>query len=349
MFTLDVPFSRASRKRFIASGNESFRIAHQLYTKAARTMASSGSAPPSGRGDTLPSLSTPTPADANRYRQSASERSMFMLDRVIERFLFAPPPADYDINTFAMGEVRFPRPAGAAPRPERPAHPPQVLWVGKTTMAWRIRECDDPTAVVVYCHGNSEDVRGMEKLLRYISAALCVEVVAVEYTGYGLTRGAARPSMEACCEDVFLVLEEVKRSRRGMPVIAWGRSMGCAPALQAAVTEPCVTALILQSPFVDPVSVVWPYAHPFRTPFDNLHYIEEVRVPVLVLTGSDDALVAGWHARRIVAASDPARTTLVVIEGAGHNDMLSREHAEATMDHIANFLFRPSSAEPEHA
>lgn len=208
-------------------------------------------------------------------------------------------------------------------------------------MAWRICECDAPSAVVVYCHGNSEDVRGMEKLLRYTSAALSMEVVAVEYTGYGLTRGAARPSMEACCEDVFLVLKEVERTRPGMPVIAWGRSMGCAPALQAAVTDPRVSALILQSPFVDPVSVVWPYAHPFRTPFDNLHHIEEVGVPVLVLTGSDDALVAGWHARRIVAAGDPSLITLVTIQGAGHNDMLSCEHAEATMGHIANFVFRP--------
>lgn len=206
-------------------------------------------------------------------------------------------------------------------------------------MAWRICECDAPSAVVVYCHGNSEDVKGMQRMLRYVSEALSVEVVAVEYTGYGLTKGLRRPTMSKCCANVMQVVEQVERARPGMPVVLWGRSMGCAPALQAAVSRPRVTGLILQSPFVDPVSVVWPYAHPFRTPFDNLHFIEEVRVPTLILNGSDDALVAAWHAQRIYAASDTSRTTLVTVEGAGHNDMLSRAHADETMRHIAEFVF----------
>lgn len=52
-----------------------------------------------------------------------------------------------------------------------------------------------------------------------------------------------------------------------------------------------------------------------------------------------DALVAGWHAKRIFRASDPGRTRLVAFEGAGHNDMLSRDHAEKTMAHIADFVY----------
>lgn len=210
----------------------------------------------------------------------------------------------------------------------------------KTVYAWRVCEGTAPAVCIIYCHGNSEDVRQSQGLLRYISSALSAVVVAVEYTGYGPTYRQEKPSMEQCCSDVRTIATHVS-SRGELPTVLWGRSMGCAPACYASVFRG-VRGLVLQSPFLDPVSVKWPFGHPIKTFFDNSRAIEHVSVPVLILRGSADRVVPPWHAQRLadmLQGRQTHRCTLVTIDGANHNDMLSRNFATETMNHIAAFIY----------
>ncbi|ETO04828.1 hypothetical protein RFI_32568 [Reticulomyxa filosa] len=99
------------------------------------------------------------------------------------------------------------------------------------------RKCklSDPTHVLLYCHGNAEDLGKVYPILDYLRTKLPVNIIAPEYPGYGIAKGF--PNENSVIETVLSVYEFVI-SPLGLcvstqRVIVYGFSIGSAAALGA--------------------------------------------------------------------------------------------------------------------
>ncbi len=190
--------------------------------------------------------------------------------------------------------------------------------------------------VILYSHGNAEDLGHLRGELAALGAHLGVSVVGYDYPGYGASGGTA--SVEGCYRSIEAVYDYLIDSLGYTPgqVILYGRSVGSGPACHLARKEP-VGALILESPFVSAFRVITKVP---LLPFDrfpNLRHIRQITCPTLILAGDLDEVIPPWHGRALLAASVASKKRLVVIEGAGHNNLTIVAGA-AYYETLADFL-----------
>jgi fermentation-respiration switch protein FrsA (DUF1100 family) len=107
-------------------------------------------------------------------------------------------------------------------------------------------------------------------------------------------------------------------------LVYFGESLGSAVAVRLAVEHPA-HAVILRSPFtsfVDMGRLHYPFLPVrwlLRDRYPSLDRIAQIASPLLVIAGSNDAIVPISQSRRLFeAAREPKR--LVIVEGADHND-----------------------------
>ena len=170
---------------------------------------------------------------------------------------------------------------------------------------------------VLFSHGNAEHiVHGMDFVRAMRDAGF--SVLAYDYSGYGLSTG--RPSERAAYEDIDAAYAYLTGS--GVPadrILLHGRSLGGAVAAELASRRPAA-GLVLESTFTSAFRVVRPYP---ILPFDRFRTdrkLSRIRMPVLVIHGTDDDVVEFWHGERLYAqAPEPKRRMWVA--GAGHNDL----------------------------
>lgn len=215
---------------------------------------------------------------------------------ISDRLAFQPPPA-----TYAEGEgISF----VAVPGGER------VAVLSLTNAA--------ATHVVLYAHGNAEDIGCLRDLLEeYRDAGF--EVYAFDYRGYGLSQG--RPSTPKSYEDIEAVYSELVNKRGIAPnrIIVHGRSLGAAVALRLAARRQ-VEGVIVESGFVTAFRVMTGIP---VSPFDKMRNSSEIRrlkCPVLVIHGERDTVVEPWHGKRLYELAREPKSAYWVPK-AGHNDV----------------------------
>jgi fermentation-respiration switch protein FrsA (DUF1100 family) len=178
----------------------------------------------------------------------------------------------------------------------------------------------------LWLHGNAGNISHRLEWLHTLYSRLGVNVLLFDYQGYGLSAG--RPSEENSYEDARQALAYL-RSRTDVDperIVYYGKSLGAAVAVQLA-TEARPYRLVINAAFTS-IADMARLHYPFlpigpliRTRYASIDKIEHVTAPVLVVHGAADEIVPLAHARRLYeAASDPKR--LLVIDGAGHNDLL---------------------------
>ncbi len=213
-----------------------------------------------------------------------------------DRLIFLPPaPSE------AAGAIRIPMDGGGEISARWMAHPD---WTGP---------------VVLYSHGNAEDLgRIMSELVFFYQ--LGSPVLAYDYPGYGLSDG--KPSTEGANRAIEAAYRHLVEDRKIPPgrIVLFGRSVGGGPSMHLAARKP-VGGVILQSPFVSAFRVMtrWPL-FPFDR-FDNLAAVRKYDGPLLILHGTKDEVIEPWHGRKLYEDSASPDRTLVMIDGAGHNDM----------------------------
>lgn len=84
--------------------------------------------------------------------------------------------------------------------------------------------------IMVYFHGNSEDLGGAYQFLKFIQYRIEAHIIAVEYPGYGVYEG--EPSENSVLNDALRVLEFTHKvlKWRMNDIIIIGRSIGTGPA-----------------------------------------------------------------------------------------------------------------------
>lgn len=154
--------------------------------------------------------------------------------------------------------------------------------------------------VMLYLHGNAEDMGMSFSFLQHMRNQFKVNVLAVEYPGYGLLNGL--PSSEKTVNDVVLTifrfLVDDMRVRYDR-IYVFGRSIGSGPAVKIASSFP-IGGLILVSAFVSIKGAVESIAGPaaamfFRERFPNAALIKNVQCPTLFIHGEKDTLIPATH------------------------------------------------------
>ena len=191
---------------------------------------------------------------------------------------------------------------------------------GVSLHGWWIQGPGD--RVLIWYHGNAGNIGDRLHNARWFVDRLGVDVVLVDYRGYGRSRGT--PDEEGVYLDGLAIYDAVAaRSVRADDIVLFGRSLGGAVAIETALLRPA-GALVLESVFRSVPALAREHywfvpSAVIRTRMDNESKIRRVQAPTLLLHGDRDGIVPLAHGRRLFElAASPAR--LHVIEGAGHND-----------------------------
>ena len=185
--------------------------------------------------------------------------------------------------------------------------------------------------LLLYFHGNAEDVGSTKDLLEILKIMLNVSAVAVEYPGYGVYQDH-RPSEARILEDagcVFAFFTELL-GWKPADVVVMGRSIGSGPAIWlAAEKKPGALALISPHTSIRGVvrdlfglGVVAQFLVNER--FRNLEVIRQVECPTFILHGEKDKLIPPSHARQL-CKNCGGPTCLLLPKNMDHNTFHIRE------------------------
>lgn len=198
--------------------------------------------------------------------------------------------------------------------------PDRVVSTTGDSIAIRYEPGPAPRFLVIYHHGNGEDIGHLDSRLG-IFHDLELAVLAYDFPGYGQSTG--RPTEAG----VYAAAEAAQRyatdSLGWAPdrLIQYGRSLGGGPALYLATTSPIPPAgVILECTFRSIRRVVTqiPLLVPDR--FPNQNRIRSIRSPLFILHGQADTIVPVHHGQTLLdLAPDPKSGWFPTI--AGHNNL----------------------------
>jgi len=189
---------------------------------------------------------------------------------------------------------------------------------------------------VLVANGNAGD-RSLRSPLARALAERGFAILLFDYRGYGGNPGS--PSEEGLARDAraayrFLIARGVPDER----VLYYGESLGAAVVTELATEHP-PAGLVLRSPFTD-LAAVGQVHYPFlpvrlllRDRYPVVEHVQRVNVPTAVVYGTGDSIVPPEQSRAVAQAAGAA-TTIVEVEGAGHNDLVllnGRELIEAVV------------------
>jgi uncharacterized protein len=224
----------------------------------------------------------------------------WMFQRTLIYFPFSETPTPGQVGLTQVEEVEFPTADGV------------------TLNGWFVRSASSaPTFTVVVFNGNAGN-RAYRAPLAASLQRQGVQVLLFDYRGYGGNEG--RPTEAGLRADAgaartyLLGRGDVDASR----LIYLGESLGTALAITLAAEHP-PAGVILRSPFtslVDVGRIHYPIL-PVRLLLDD---VPRIRCPVLVIAGDQDRIIPVDQSRQVYDATRSAKE-LVVVKGAGHNDI----------------------------
>ncbi|HSR52137.1 MAG TPA: alpha/beta hydrolase [Acidobacteriota bacterium] len=205
--------------------------------------------------------------------------------------------------------------------------------------AWHLQP-SDPLGAVVYFHGNGANLGILnEILINFHQAGL--QVLAVDYRGYGWSSGT--PSEEGLCVDAETAVRYFRDHLKApkVPLIYWGRSLGCAFASYAARKLP-PQGLILETPFPSKASLLrhYPQYRFFglfsRVRLATAKHLHNHSFPVLVIHGDQDRTVPLEQGHLLYQKLDGPKEFFRV-EGADHIN-LHLVDSEGYMNRVLSFV-----------
>ena len=158
--------------------------------------------------------------------------------------------------------------------------------------------------ILIYFHGNAEDVFLTKELVLMMKKMLKFHVIVMEYEGYGVYEG--KTTSEGILHDAELVYQYVNNVMKfdSKDIILFGRSIGSGPATYLASKHP-IHSLILMSAFIslravakNLVGSVLQYIIADR--FNNKEYLKNVCCPVFIIHGKMDNIVPYTQAEELM-------------------------------------------------
>jgi alpha-beta hydrolase superfamily lysophospholipase len=183
---------------------------------------------------------------------------------------------------------------------------------------------------IIFFHGNGELVSDYDDIATLYSRA-GLNLVVSDYRGYGQSTG--EPTYTTMMTDAHLVKSAILSELEGL---GWqrgrylmGRSLGALSALELAATDSSgVRGVILESGaasvrgwtrFVSPgEEAAWAELAEAQR-----QRIASIRLPLLTIHGASDQLIPVERAIETHETAGSVRKELLIVPGAGHNDLLA--------------------------
>lgn len=223
-------------------------------------------------------------------------------------------------------------------QPPRPAPPPAARSEaefrrygaddGQSLHAYLVGTPGADRPLVIAFHGNADLAEWLLPWAQELHARTGASVLLPEYRGYGGLEG--RPTYPGTQLDARAALR-MAQTELGVPdtrLVLFGHSLGSAVAAELAAVAPPV-ALVLQSPFTSARAMasrmLFPAVPLLWTRFSRVHFdtcarVGDMETSVFVAHGGRDRVIPLAMGRRVYAAAR-SRGQLLVVPGAGHNDV----------------------------
>ncbi len=194
---------------------------------------------------------------------------------------------------------------------------------------WKVNQ-DAPT--ILFFHGNGETAGSYEFIAPFYNQR-GINLFVADYRGYGASTG--KPTVSSMLADAHLIFSGFKEimAKEGFKggLFVMGRSLGSMSAIEIAAKHGGeISGLIIESGS----------ATNFRRLMDNLGinlseatlseanpYLNKVKIrriakPTLIIHGEQDELVPLAEGKELFQNSGAETKNLLVIPGAGHNDIM---------------------------
>lgn len=195
---------------------------------------------------------------------------------------------------------------------------------GRSVHAFHVPARGQNPTVVVF-HGNAEQLADQG----WLATALAnrgLGTYAIEYPGYGLS-SSGKTTEANVYADADAALGHLEQDL-GIPrdkMVLFGRSLGTGVAVEMA-KRGFGSRIILLSPYTSMVDLargvapILPVRWLVLDRYDTLSKVARIGLPTLVVHGDRDDVIPCAMSTRVAAAMPAA--TLVLVPGAGHNDLL---------------------------
>lgn len=235
------------------------------------------------------------------------------------RFVFPAPDASYGPKSYKKNLCWIPWNSVISPKRIEDKSSGQgipCLWLPAPKAAM----------VILFFHANAEDLGMSFFMLKHMRDQFKVNVLAVEYPGYGLLQHL-EPSEDAVYEVALtafrFLVDEI--NVRYSQLILFGRSLGSGPAVFLAAQYP-VGGLILVSAFASIKAAVQSIAGravawAFTERFCNFKLIGNVSCSTLLIHGESDSLIPPEHSLQLFQRCR-SRKLLVTPKSMEHNSNL---------------------------
>lgn len=203
---------------------------------------------------------------------------------------------------------------------------------GDRLNGWWLPAREPRAPALLYLHGARWNLSGsVTRIERW--RELGFSVLAVDYRGFGKSTDVA-PTEDLAYEDAEAAWDYLGKLAPGKPRYIVGHSLGGAIAAELARRRPEAAGLVLEATFTSVSDMVgeskWgflPVGLILRQRFDTLSKVREVRMPVLVVHGTNDTIVPFPMGERLYAAvRGPKR--FIRVEGAGHHNLSGAGNAQ---------------------
>lgn len=193
---------------------------------------------------------------------------------------------------------------------------------------WWLPAVGSPIATVVFFHGNAENISTHLASVYWLPAE-GVNVLLTDYRGYGLSTGY--PTVKNAIADVksTLTYASARDDQHSMPLIVLGQSLGASLSGRALGEDPArfptLAGVVLDAGFSrysDAAAeaaanhfLTWLFQYPAAWSMPNnvdlLDVIANIApVPLLIIHGVDDPVVAYAHAEKLYAAAGEPKQLL---------------------------------------
>lgn len=197
----------------------------------------------------------------------------------LNTLVFANPKCSYSSESLFKHLIYIPAPHGVIP----------CLYLDNN------KKSNYKGKVLLYFHGNAEDLGVTFNFLTLLRDMLQMRVIAMEYRGYGLYQ--EEKSSEGLLVDSLAVYDFIHREMaiEELDIYIKGRSLGCTPAcFIGSMRKPGL--LILMCPFrslqdAAKAIVGWFLGSLLVDRFDNAEMLKKVRAPVFIIHGQKDTLI----------------------------------------------------------
>ncbi len=179
------------------------------------------------------------------------------------------------------------------------------------------------SATLVWFHGNAGNISDRLENLKIFHDSLEVHIFLFDYRGFGNSDGKiSEKGTYQDAEGAWTYLQS-RSDVDPKKMVFFGRSLGASVAVELALRYP-PAGLILESPFLSVPAMArsiipLPLGRLFKTRYDSLAKIPQVRVPLLVLHGDQDTIVPLSQGKALFKAANEPKS-FYLIAGADHND-----------------------------